>query len=40
MAAYLVAVPLTAPGGHLASSWELFVVGPYEYTFVRPLGDF
>jgi len=39
-AAYLIAVPLTAPGGNLANSWELFVQGPFDYTFVRPLGDF
>jgi len=40
LAAFVIAAPLTWPGGNLANSWELFVFGPYEYTFVRPLGDF
>ena len=40
LAAFVIAAPLTWPGGNLQNSWELFVIGPYEYTFVRPLGDF
>lgn len=40
LAAFVIAAPLTWPGGNLGNSWDLFVVGPYEYTFVRPLGDF
>ena len=39
-AGYLLSVPLVAPGGNLPGSWELFVQGPFDYTFVRPLGDF
>jgi hypothetical protein len=39
-AAYLVSVPIAAPGGNLAASWELFFQGPFDYTFVRPLGEF
>jgi hypothetical protein len=39
-AAFVIAAPLTWPGGNLGNSWDLFVIGPYEYTFVRPLGDF
>jgi hypothetical protein len=41
--AFLVSVPLVAPGGQLQGirdSWDYFVVGPVDYTFVRPLGDF
>jgi hypothetical protein len=41
--AFLVSVPLVAPGGQLEAirgSWDYFVIGPVDYTFVRPLGDF
>lgn len=41
--AFVVSVPLVGPGFQLEgirSSWDYFVMGPYEYTFVRPLGDF
>jgi hypothetical protein len=41
--AFVVSVPLVAPGGQMEairSSWDYFVVGPVEYTVVRPLGDF
>jgi hypothetical protein len=41
--AFIVSVPLVGPGFQLEgirNSWEYFVVSPYEYTFVRPLGDF
>jgi hypothetical protein len=40
MAGFLISVPLTAPGGNIANSWDLFVMSPFDYTFVRPLGDF
>ena len=43
LGAFVVSVPLIAPFGHLEAvrnSWEYFVVGPADYTFVRPLGDF
>jgi hypothetical protein len=41
--AFIVSVPLVAPGGQMEairSSWDYFVIGPVDYTFVRPLGDF
>jgi hypothetical protein len=41
--AFVVSVPLVAPGGRLQAirdSWDYFVMGPVDYTFVRPLGDF
>lgn len=43
MGAFVVSVPLVGPGFQMEgirNSWEYFVMGPYEYTFVRPLGDF
>ena len=41
--AFIVSVPLVAPCGRLEAirnSWEYFVIGPVDYTFVRPLGEF
>jgi hypothetical protein len=41
--AFVVSVPLVAPGYQMEgirNSWEYFVTGPVDYTFVRPLGDF
>ena len=41
--AFLASVPLVGPGGQLEAiraSWDYFVIGPVDYTFVRPLGDF
>jgi hypothetical protein len=41
--AFIATAPLVAPFGRLEAirnSWDYFVVGPYDYTFVRPLGDF
>jgi len=41
--AFLVSVPLVGPVGRLEAirnSWEYFVIGPVDYTFVRPLGEF
>jgi hypothetical protein len=40
--AFLVSVPLVAPAGRMTAireSWEYFVLGPADYTFVRPLGE-
>jgi hypothetical protein len=40
--AFLVSVPLIAPGGQMTAireSWDYFVMGPVDYTFVRPLGE-
>jgi hypothetical protein len=41
--AFVVSVPLVAPGFQMEgirNSWDYFVTGPVDYTFVRPLGDF
>lgn len=41
--AFVVSVPLVGPFGRLEAirnSWEYFVLGPVDYTFVRPLGEF
>src|SRR5262245_40426458 len=40
--AFLVSVPLVAPAGRMTAireSWDYFVLGPVDYTFVRPLGE-
>jgi len=37
---FAISAPLVAPGGNIATSWDVFVVAPYEYTVQRPLGDF
>jgi hypothetical protein len=40
--AFIVSVPLVAPAGRMTAireSWDYFVIGPYDYTFVRPLGE-
>ncbi len=40
--AFVVSVPLVAPAGRMQAireSWEYFVLGPVDYTFVRPLGE-
>jgi len=40
--AFLISVPLVAPAGRMQAireSWDVFVLGPVDYTFVRPLGE-
>ena len=40
---FAVSAPLVAPfGGRdgIATSWDVFIAAPYEYTVVRDLGDF
>lgn len=37
---FLASAPFVAPGGHLRDAWDIFLYGPVEYTFVRPLGRF
>jgi hypothetical protein len=40
--AFIVSVPLVGPGAQLdgiRASWDYFVMGPVDYTFVRPLGE-
>ena len=36
---FAISAPLVAPSGNIPVAWEVFFLGPYEYTFVRPLGD-
>jgi hypothetical protein len=44
---FLASTPLVAPSGRIGTigdrigtTWDVFVLGPVEYTFQRPLGDF
>ena len=39
-AMFLAAAPLVAPAREIPVAWDIFVLGPVDYTFVRPLGDF
>jgi hypothetical protein len=36
---FVISVPLVAASGGIRESWDLFVMGPVDYTFVRPLGE-
>ncbi len=38
-AVFLVSVPFVAPSERIATSWDIFVYGPYDDTFLRPLGE-
>ncbi len=40
LAMFMVSAPLVAPSGELPATWDIFVFGPVDYTFMRPLGDF
>ena len=37
---FLISVPFTAPSKNIPVCWDIFVLGPYDYKFVRPLGEF
>jgi hypothetical protein len=37
---FLASTPLVAPSGRIGTCWDVFVLGPVDYTFQRPLGDF
>ena len=37
---FLITAPMMAPAGEHMTAWDWFVVGPADYTFQRPLGDF
>ena len=39
LAFFVISAPLVAPSGNLPVAWEVFFLGPAEYTFRRPLGD-
>ena len=36
---FLVSAPFVAPAERLETTWDIFVFGSYDYTFVRPLGE-
>ncbi len=38
VAAWIVSLPFTLPGGNAGETWDEMVVGPAAYTFARPLG--
>jgi len=38
--AFVATSPFVLPSMDFRTSWEVFVLAPGEYTFVRPLGDF
>lgn len=38
--AFVAALPFTAATIGYEEPWQVFVLGPAEYTFVRPLGSF
>lgn len=40
MIMFMASAPLVAPSQELPTTWDIFVLGPYDYTFLRPLGDF
>jgi hypothetical protein len=37
---FAVASPFSAIAQEIGTSWDIFVLGPADYTFTRPLGDF
>ncbi len=37
--AFLITAPLLAPSQEIPYGWNTFVIGPYEYTVDRPLGE-
>lgn len=39
-AAFVIAAPLASWAVGFQSVWDLFVMGPVDFTFLRPLGDF
>jgi len=39
-ACFTVALPFSAIAQDIGTSWDIFVLGPADYTFTRPIGDF
>jgi hypothetical protein len=35
---FIISLPFVAPARDFETSWDIFVVGPVEYTFARPIG--
>lgn len=40
LAMFMASTPLVLPTQELPTTWDIFVLGPADYTFFRPLGDF
>ncbi len=40
LAMFMASTPLVLPAQELPTTWDIFVLGPADYTFFRPLGDF
>jgi hypothetical protein len=36
---FLASAPFVAPSERLETTWDIFVFGSYDYTFVRPVGE-
>ena len=36
---FAASAPFTAPSGGIYTSWDVFVMAPVDYTFLRPLGE-
>ena len=39
-AAFLLVAPWLAPSREIPYGWDSFVIGPADYTFRRPIGEF
>jgi hypothetical protein len=39
-AMFVVSAPIVAPFEGLSPAWSAFVYAPFEYTVLRPIGDF
>ncbi len=37
---FVASVPFVAYEGEILTSWDVFVLAPYDYAINRPLGDF
>ena len=37
---FVASLPIVAPTREIGWTWDIFVLAPAEYTFVRSLGDF
>ncbi len=39
-ACFTAALPFSAIAQDIGTTWDIFVLGPADYTFLRPIGDF
>ncbi len=37
---FVASLPIVAPTREIGWTWDVFVLAPAEYTFVRPVGEF